>query len=145
MRRARIRVEIRLEIDHLLVRVASLLDASLFEQHVAQQPVIEEQPALRDDLSCQHLCFAEAVELMQDVAAHQERLRVARVLRLDTQCGLFRHHVVRGTLRRPRPGDELLRELVERGDGIRSIARTLLRPGNSRIDRPLFPGAAPGP
>ena len=60
-------------IDHLLIRLGSLCQTALLHQNVAQQAVIENELALDGQPARDLFRFAEAMELVQHMAAQQER------------------------------------------------------------------------
>jgi hypothetical protein len=81
----------------------------------------------------------KTMELMQRMTAEQKRGRIARLLLFETGGDAFGEGVVAGIIGGPRPGHELVAELLEGVTLPRRLSGSLLEIGNRAIDRLSMP------
>ena len=89
VRAARVGVQVRPQINHLLAGFDCLSQIPLLHQNIAEQAKIKGQPAPCHQLARQRLRFLEAMQIMQHVTAQQQGLRTVRAPRLKRQRALF--------------------------------------------------------
>ena len=94
MRRTGVGLVEGLEVDHLLIGLRRLRHPPLLHQHVAEQAVVEHELTRRHQPPRNRLGLAEAVHLVEHVAAQQQRGGLLRRDRLEARGCLLRNLVV---------------------------------------------------
>ena len=137
MRDTRVALRIGLQIDHGLIRHRRLIHAAHVREDVAEQSVIERQPAFRHELTRDRFRFAETMLALESVAAQQERLGAAGLARIEGKGALLGQRVEACIKTRPRLRHEQPAELFEIGRRVLRRAHLFLAVANAFIQRAL--------